>query len=549
MLFVVTTAMLLSACQPEAIETQEVASPSEVVIAPEENEIPEGDTNDGGTIIYAFPAEPDTLDCLKTANDFSEEVCGTVGGSLVARDPGTGAIVPYLAESWDISQDGLTYTFHIKDWIKFHDGTPFTAYDYAFTLNRALSPETGSPGTASLLGTLAIAEAIDDLTLVLHLAAPNAILFENLANPGYMMPFSQAYVEATDEDFLARNPMSVGPYIFKEWVAGEHIIVERNPDYTWGPEYGTTEPYDLESIEFRFIPDEMNVLSGLEAGEIDLFTTSNLILVQQLDEHANFTIKEQLDFSVMAVLINTSMEIFQDVRIRKALNYAINREAIVEIVLGGSGVPAYGPISPAVYGYDDTLEETGFGYAPDKAKALLEELGYTLNTEGFYEKDGEVLGFILNTMDETETNVRLVEVLQQQYEEAGIDIEIQVMEFGQAISGLMSMTFELTSMKFGMPNASILNLIFSPASIGGGLFMPLDVKKMNHQLAGIDTIVDPNTWLENVQAAQQTIIADLALIVPIYHEKEYLIVSKDFEGVVFSNFAEVVLDNTYYTGE
>ncbi|MCJ7624826.1 MAG: ABC transporter substrate-binding protein, partial [Anaerolineaceae bacterium] len=147
-----------------------------------------------------------------------------LGGSLVAKEPETGEIVPYLAESWEISEDGLTYTFHLKDGIKFHDGTPFTAHDYAFTLNRAIAPETGSPGTAGMLGTLIGADATDDLTLILRLSAPNAILMENLAFPGFMMPFSKAYVEANDDEYLAHNPMSVGPYTFKEWISGDHIL-------------------------------------------------------------------------------------------------------------------------------------------------------------------------------------------------------------------------------------------------------------------------------------------------------------------------------------
>ncbi|MCJ7626687.1 MAG: ABC transporter substrate-binding protein, partial [Anaerolineaceae bacterium] len=325
--------------------------------------------------------------------------------------------------------------------------------------------------------------------------------------------------------------------------------MERNPEFIWGPDFGSGEPFQIETIEFRFIRDETKILAGLDAGELDLFTTSNPVLIQQFGEDENFTLMEELDFSVMAILINASMDIFQDVKIRKALNYAIDRDAIVDIILEGSGVAAYGPLSPAVYGYDNNLRETGFGYDPILAKDLIEELGYTLNTKGFYEKNGEALSFILSTMDESETSVKLVETLQQQYKEAGIDVEIQIMEFSQAFSGLISKTFQLTPMSFGMPNAGILNLIFGPDSIGGGLFISLDVKEMNHQLDGINTIVDPDAWLQNVHAAQQTIITDLALIVPIYHEKEYLIVSKDFEGVVFSNLSDVVLDNAFYIGE
>ena len=561
---IMAASMMLTACKPEAAATQntgaveeeqvsEEAAPAaeeeeaEAAPAAEEAVVEEEAPTSAGDLVWALSAEPDTLDCQKTASGFSDLICGYISAALVTKDPETDETIPWLAESWEVSEDGLTYTFNIKEGVKFHDGSDMTAEDLAFTFNRALDPETASSGTIGMLEGVESTEAADAQTLVFHMASPNALLLENLISAGYMMVFSQDYVEANDADYLSRNPMSVGPFIFQEWVTGDHITLTRNPDYNWGPAFAEGA-YNINSIIFRIIPDESTIISGLEAGEIDVFETSTPSVIDQLKDLDSIYMEQGLNFGVYGILLNTSLPAFNQLEIRQAFNYAVDREAIINVVLRGYGIPAYGPFSPAVYGYDETLAETGYGYDPDKAKELLESVGYTLNDNGFYEKDGEELAMVLNTMDQTDTSKKLAEILQQQYKESGINVEIQVVELGTAIQGLMTGEFEMSIMSFGMPNASILNMIFSKNSIGGAVFAGLDTNDLEDLLTSVLTINNSDAWLENVHAAQQNIISN-ALFVPIFHETEYMIANTDYQGIEYTTATEVVLNNAYYVGE
>ncbi len=554
---ILVASLALVACQPKATETpveKPVAAEEETVTEeepaeekPAEQVVEEAPTRVGGTLYYALTMGPDTLDMQLTANGVSDLICTYVGGGLVEKDPTTGEIVPYLAESWEIAEDGLTYTFKLRQDVKFHDGTPFTAHDYAFTINRALDPELASPGTAGMIAGVTDAIATDDYTLVLNLAAPNAILMENLSLDGYMMPYSQAYVEAHDADFLGRNPMSVGPYIFKQWVTGESVVLERNPEYTWGPAFGPG-PFNIETIEFRIIPEESTVASGLEAGELHIFETDSPSLITQLKEVDTLNYAEGLYFGVSAIMINTTLPKLADLEMRQALNYALNRDIIVDVVRAGYAVPAYSAFSPAVYGYNEELDQIGYGYNPDKTKELIEGLGYTQNADGYYEKDGEVLSFKLNTMGTAESAVKLAEVVQQQFKEVGIYSEINMMELGMAITALFTADFELSLMDFGMPNASILGLIFGQQGAGGAFFGGLEgIEDVYPLVDGVTTIIDPDAWMENVREAQKAIIVDKALIVPIFVPKQYLFYSNTLNDVVYSIETESVLNNAYFT--
>ena len=339
---IMAASMMLTACKPEAAEPQNtdaaeeqvseeaapVAEEAEAEEAPaseEETAVEEETATSAGDLVWALTAEPDTLDCQKTASGISDLICGYTSAALVTKDPETDELIPWLAESWEVSEDGLTYTFQIKEGVKFHDGSDMTAEDLAFTFNRALDPETASSGTIGMLSGLESAEATDAQTLVFHMAAPNALLLENLISAGYMMVFSQDYVEANDADYLTRNPMSVGPFIFQEWVTGDHITLVRNPDYAWGPAYAEGA-YNINSIIFRFIPDESTIISGLEAGEIDAFETSTPMVIDQLKELDTIYMEQGLNFGVYGILLNTSLPTFNQLEVRQAFNYAIDRE-------------------------------------------------------------------------------------------------------------------------------------------------------------------------------------------------------------------------------
>jgi peptide/nickel transport system substrate-binding protein len=243
-LIVLTLAPLLSSCgaSPTATAATATAAPAQqpTSSAPSPSKVPPTATmipptatppgpTVGGTLVIGLTSEPDTLDVQKSAMTPMELVMAQVGATLIARDPATGKLVPYLAESWTISSDGLTMDFWLRKGIKFHNGSPVTAQDYAWTLNRAIDPATRSLGTGAMLTALASAEAVDDSHLRLTLKTPSFPLLGSLAFVGYCSVLPKAAVEKLGDQF-GRQPIGAGPFQFKEWKTGDKIVLERNPD-------------------------------------------------------------------------------------------------------------------------------------------------------------------------------------------------------------------------------------------------------------------------------------------------------------------------------
>ena len=294
---------------------------------------PTVDARIGGTAAFSLAADPDTLDIQKSSSGISSAIMEIVGATLITKDPYTGEIVPYLAKSWIVSEDGKTITFVLKDGIKFHDGSALTAEDYAWTLNRAMDPNTASPVTGILLQGMTEAKALDPLTLQLSLSQPNYYILYGLTIGGYTSPYSQAYSETNGDDFIARHPMSVGPYLFSEWRTGESIVMERNPDYTWGPDYAPG-PRFVQTIEFRIIPDQATDIAALEAGET-VSTGVPVSEISRFQDPAKFTIYQTMGQTLYPALVfNLNKAPWNDIKVRQALSYAINRQAIVDVLAG-----------------------------------------------------------------------------------------------------------------------------------------------------------------------------------------------------------------------
>jgi peptide/nickel transport system substrate-binding protein len=414
----------------------------------------------GGTLVYALRDEPDTLDVHKSGILFVP--CQFFGASLVARDPETGELVPYLAESWTQSEDGLTYEFKLREDVKFHDGTPLTAQDYAYTFMRAIDPATQSPTAGQTLLGLANAEAVDDYTLRLTFSMPNAVLMDSLSNTCYLQPLPQAAVETMGDDF-GRNPIGTGPFKFKEWVTGEKIVLERNPDFNWGPAFTHGGPPYIETLEFRIIPEYSTEIAGLESGDLDFAEVQTKDLQRIEDTGIAQMYAVGLGGSGLRIEMDSTRAPFDDVRVRQALNHAIDRQAIVQVVEGGAATPLNGPITPATYGYWPGEQYVGYAYDLAKAQALMAEAGYTPNADGVLEKDGKPLALRLAFSGQT----KLAEVLQQQFKALGVQVELQQMDYAVLTQTLSGNDWDMAIDQLGWPNAGVLYVMFSSQTIGG----------------------------------------------------------------------------------
>jgi peptide/nickel transport system substrate-binding protein len=480
----------------------------------------------GGTLVVGWPEEPPTLDAHLAVD--SAGPLTYLGGTLVTIDP-EGEIVPYLAESWEISEDGLTWDFKLREDVKFHDGTPLTAHEYAWTFQRIKDPATKSMLASTFVGPLYAAEALDDYTLRLKLAYPHSALLIGLDIP-FLQPLSPAAVEEHGDQY-GRHPVGVGPYMLKEWATGDKIVLERNPDYTWGPNFVHEGPPLIETIEFRLIPETATLISAMEAGEIDLAELESRS-VARIEETGTFQVWDWFYQGMAPALFpNTSRPPFDDVKVRQALNLALDREAIIKVVLGeGNGTPQLGPASPSMGGYWPGVEYIGYPFDLEKAKELMVEAGYTYDDDGMLLKDGEPfeveLGFSPSFRDYATS---VAQVVQQQLQALGIAVELGMYEWGVFITMGASGEADLGLVGYNYWDVDILNQFYHTNS--GMNMSHYSDPVLDEYLDNMRTSMDQEDRQKWADEAQRRIV-EQAVVVPIFTSKEYKAVSDRVQGEI-----------------
>jgi peptide/nickel transport system substrate-binding protein len=522
---------------PESTE----AGPAATEAVPVETEATEG-SHVGGILITPISAEPSTLDPTLADNS---GILDVIGATLIARDPQTGEFVPWLADSWEISADGTVITFTLKDGILFQDGTPMTAEDYAFTLMRAIDPNMASPVAGPSLIGMVSAVATDDKTLVITLAQPNFSIFSSLATlNGFMMPLSKAYVESHNEEFIARNPMSVGPYIFKEWLTGEKIVLDRNPNYTWGPAYAPG-PANIQTIEYRIIADQATEVAAMEAGELTMAAIPNSE-ISRFQDATKYTLYHTMDTIEYPVLsFNLAKAPFDDLRVRQALNYAVNRQGIIDVILGGDGVPAYGPVSPSMGGYWPGVEQIGYNYDKEKALALFAEAGYTPGADGMLQKDGQPFAFTLISPP-YDFVTPVLEILKEQYKDVGIDMTIEQVDPAILQERGASGDYEVEVSGYSYPDADVLFYFFHSSNLGGMNHFQVADPTLDAMLDQSRATMDPTARQEIVDNIQKYIVEN-AYWVPIANAYGYFAVSTALKGTYWSDvLSRLILDSAYF---
>ena len=335
-----------------------------------------------GVLVVGQIAEPKSLDpaAVTAVNDF--RILVNVYEGLTRYAPGTLEVVPGLAESWDISEDGTEYTFHLRSGVSFHDGTPFNAESVKFNFDRMLDEnhpyhDTGPFPLSFFFSAVEETTVVDETTVKFTLNGPYAPFLSNLAYPTGLM-VSPAAVAAHGADY-GRNPVGTGPFTFAEWRSNEAVVIEKNAGY-WGEAAGT------DAVVFRPITDANTRVAEMLAGGIDMMVEVPPTSLSEF-QGEGFQIVEQAGPHVWFLILNAKEGPFADVRVRQAANYAINKEAIVNDVLEGTADVAAGPTPPAfAWAYNEELDP--YPYDPDKARALLADAGAQGAELTFYVTEG-----------------------------------------------------------------------------------------------------------------------------------------------------------------
>ena len=318
--------------------------------------------NYGGDLVYVMGTDAVTLFPGNTDNP-SEMVCRNIFEGLVEFDSNM-KIHPVLAKSWELSEDGKEYTFHLKENIKFHDGAPLNSRAVKKSLEFIINSKSRKASIFSPF--IESIEVIDELTFKIKLTIPGGFFINNLAHSaGLIMSPNSIDEYGYDLGELGKHPVGTGPFSLEEWKRAERITLVKNEDY-WGE-----GPY-LDSVIYNVIPEDITRVIQLQSGDADITSRVPPIMIDRLETTDGLTVDIVPSLRVMYLGFNFDKPPFDDDRVRKAINYAIDKEKICEVILRGMGNFSDSPLAPLTVGYYPT---GGFPYDPQKAKELLKEAG------------------------------------------------------------------------------------------------------------------------------------------------------------------------------
>lgn len=370
----------------------------------------------GGTLRYAQNLPVTSPDPIRPEGyPAGYEANFAIYNNLVTFDRDL-SIIPDLAEEWETSEDGLTWTFHLREGVTFHDGTSFNAQAVEAHIQRIQNPENASPN-ANLWAHITGVTVVDDFTIELHTETPFAAMLNYLAHGSGGIE-SPTAVEEHGEAY-PQNPTGTGPYMLDSFNPGTELALTRNDEY-----FGGTPA--LDGIVMQAVPEAGSRVLLLDADEADLANDVPPEEADRIESSDDLQLISQEGLRTFWMEFNLNREYFQDVNVRQALNHAVNKQSIVDnLFLGRAGV-LDSPASSAIQGHRSAGE---YAYDPDLANQMLDDAGWVVGDDGVREKDGVRLSFTINTAEgEYPKDIQVVEAVQADLQAVGCDVEIWMVE-------------------------------------------------------------------------------------------------------------------------
>lgn len=381
-------------------------------------------SNARSKLTYGLTLSPSGIDPHINASAELGIPLRSVYDSLVFLDPVTGEFVPGLAETWQISADGKRYEFELRNDVRFHDGTPFNAAAVKANIDYVLDPDHHSQKAASLLGPIEKIELIDEFTVAIEMQEAFAPLLDAL---------SQVYLGMASPEALNRwgaseyqfHQVGTGPYRFVEYVPDDHILLERNDAYAWGPTIYQQPQASYEQVEFRFFEDVATRSIALESGNVEILGEIPPLDASRLGDQERFSLHPvAIPGQPLQYLFNTSRTPTDDIRVRRALMHAVDRDTIVETVFGPTSPVARGPLSYEKFGPLLASEQPEYDLA--LANRLLSDAGWPLEDDGLRRNSSgetfelEIIAPIWGS------NPEVAQLLKVSWEEIGASVSLEI---------------------------------------------------------------------------------------------------------------------------
>ena len=379
------------------------------------------------TLVYALNTDVQSLDPQIQNDTTSEQVVKMLYNTLLKfEDDGT--VVGDLAESWSVSEDKLTWTFNLKQGVKFHNGKELTSADVKATFDRALNAEAGGLRTTEIIKMFTAVEAPDPYTVTITTDGPYGPMESLMCNMSLGI-MDADYIEQYGLDLgtSVEGENGTGPFKVVSWERDQEIVVERFDDY-----FGT--PAKLQTVVYTVIPEAASRVIALETGEVDVIDKPTNEDLERLEaDTENFTVLRKPTISQRLFRFGCNDPIISNTKVRQAIVYAIDRQAIIDALFTGSAYPSTAPLAPVTFGYSDLGE---IEQDLELAKSLLAEAGYP---DGFDTK--------IVTTERYQNGIELAEIISQQLAEIGINAEIEVWEW----SALSASWNGITADEFDQP--------------------------------------------------------------------------------------------------
>jgi peptide/nickel transport system substrate-binding protein len=379
----------------------------------------------GDALVEGSIGEPSNLIPMLASDSASFDVSGLIYNGLVKYDTDL-RVIGDLAESWDISRDGLVITFHLKKGVKWTDGVEFTADDVMFGYQTIINEKTPTAYSEDFK-QVKKAEVLDKYTFRVTYAKPFA---PALTSWGNLVILPRHILEGKDitKSPLTRDPVGMGPYRLTKWISGQELILDSNHDYFEG------RPY-IDRFIYRIIPDSATMFLELQTGGVDMMNLTPIQYTKQTNDTFftdNFRKYRFPSFSYTYLGFNLRHPFFKDKRVRQAIAYAIDKQEIVDVVLFGLGTVSTGPYVPHTWPYNPNVKR--YDYNPEKARELLREAGWKMGSDGILEKDGRRFEFTILTNIGNSLRMNTATIIQWRLAQIGIKVHIRVLEWSTFIN-------------------------------------------------------------------------------------------------------------------
>jgi len=431
-----------------------------------------------------------------------------------------------LAESWDISEDGLKITFHLRKGVKWHDGAPFTSHDVMFTYKTMVSPKTPTAYAESYLQVKS-ATMPDDYTFVATYSKPFA---KALISWGLnILPKHLLEGKDITKSPLGRHPIGTGAYRFKEWKTGEKLVFIANNEYFEGrPGIG--------KVIIRIIPDPTAIFVNLKAGQVDRAGLTPFQYKYQTGKESfkkNFERYEYLAFSYTYLGYNLTRPLFKDVRVRQAISYAIDKKELVEKVLLGYGKEATGPYKPGTWVYNQNVKK--YPYDIRKAKSLFAEAGWKdSDGDGILDKNGKAFSFEIITNQGNVKRKKTATIIQRKLKEVGVQVKIRIIEWAAFLKEFVhKKNFDALILGWGGgPEPDIYNVWHSSKT------KPGELNHISYKNSEVDELLEKGrrTFKQSERKKYydriQEILAEEQPYTFLYVAEDLSAIQKRFKGIV-----------------